>query len=142
MRLLLLALAGLGAAAPAAGATLVVRAEGVAAAEGEIRVAVCNRSFDEAGCPLGGSRAPGGAVEELVFDGLEPGRYAVAAYHDVNGNGRLDTIPPGLPTEPYGFSNDVGRLRPPDFDAALVEVGAGRTVVVVRIRPLLGLPGG
>jgi uncharacterized protein (DUF2141 family) len=142
MRPLLLALAGLAMAAPAAAATLVVRAEGIATTEGELRVAVCNRSFDEAGCPVGGNRVPSGAVEELVFDGLAPGRYAVAAYHDVNGNGRLDTIPPGLPTEPYGFSNDVGRLRPPDFDAALVDVVAGRTVVVVRIRPLLGLPGG
>jgi uncharacterized protein (DUF2141 family) len=142
MRPLLLALVGLVAAAPAAAATLVVRAEGIAAGEGELRIAICNRGFDEAGCPVGGSRVPSGAVEEVVFEGLEPGRYAVAAYHDVNGNGRLDTIPPGLPTEPYGFSNDVGRLRPPDFDAALVEVGAGRTVVVVRIRPLLGLPGG
>ena len=32
------------------------------------------------------------------------GRYALAAYHDVNGNGKLDKNFFGIPTEPYGFS--------------------------------------
>ena len=94
--------------------------------------------FDESGCRLGSSRAPTATVEEFTFEELAPGRYAVAVYHDVNGNGRLDTVPPGLPTEPYGFSNDVGRFRPPSFDAALVGVGEGSTTVVVDVRPFLG----
>lgn len=138
MRPLALASVGLlvsGAAADAA--TLVVRAEGIEALTGEVRVAICNASFDEAGCPLGASRAPTGGTERFVFEDMAPGRYAVAVYHDVNGNGTLDTIPPGLPKEPYGFSNDIGRLRPPDFDAALVRV-EGETEIIVKVRPLLG----
>ncbi len=35
--------------------------------------------------------------------------YAVAAFYDTNGNGRLDKNIFGAPTEPYGFS---GNLRP------------------------------
>ena len=73
-----------------------------------------------------------------MFEDVPPGRYAVAAYQDVNGNGELDKVPPGIPTEPYAFSNDVGRLAPPSFERALVEVGEGRTMVVVRLRRLLG----
>ncbi|HEX6015715.1 MAG TPA: DUF2141 domain-containing protein [Geminicoccaceae bacterium] len=126
------------AALPAAAATLVVRAEGIGSTEGELKVAVCDQGFDESGCRLGSSRAPTAAVEEFTFHDLAPGRYAVAVYHDVNGNGRLDTVPLGLPTEPYGFSNDVGRFRPPSFTAALVGVGEGSTTVVVDVRPLLG----
>jgi uncharacterized protein (DUF2141 family) len=126
------------AASPAAAARLVVRAEGIGSTEGELKVAVCDRGFDESGCRLGSSRAPTAAVEEFTFEDLAPGRYAVAVYHDVNGNGRLDTVPPGLPTEPYGFSNDVGRFRPPSFTAALVGVGDGSTTVVVDVRPFLG----
>ena len=136
----LLLLACLFPVASASAATLVVRAEGLQGTEGMIRVAVCDRGFDEAGCPLGGLRQPASAVEEFVFEGLRPGGYAVAAYHDVNGNGRLDTIPPGIPREPYGFSNDVGRMAPPSFERALVEVGEGRTTVVIHVRPLLGGP--
>ena len=49
----------------------------------------------------------------------------------------FENVPPGIPTEPYAFSNDVGRLAPPSFERALVEVGEGRTVVVVRLRRLL-----
>jgi uncharacterized protein (DUF2141 family) len=130
---------GLALATPAAAATLVVRAEGIGSGEGQLMVAVCNRSFDEAGCPLGSSRKPLGMAEEFVFEGLTPGRYAIAVFHDLNGNGELDMIPPGLPTEPYGFSNDVGRFRPPDFEAALVGVGEGRTTVVVNLGRLFGL---
>ncbi|MEM1357929.1 MAG: DUF2141 domain-containing protein, partial [Bacteroidota bacterium] len=32
----------------------------------------------------------------------KPGRYVLAAYHDVNGNGKLDTNLFGAPAEPYG----------------------------------------
>lgn len=140
MRPLLLLLPLCLLAAPGRAATLVVRTEGIQSSEGMIRVAVCDKGFDEAGCPMGGLRQPGGRVEEFVFEGLAPGSYAVAAYHDVNGNGRLDTIPPGIPREPYGFSNDVGRMAPPSFERALVEVGEGRTTVVIHVRPLLGGP--
>lgn len=140
MRLGLLAasLAVLAAPAAAHAATLVVRVEGIEDREGTVKVAVCTSGFDEQGCPMGASRAPRGTVEEFVFEGVTPGRHAIAVYHDRNGNERLDTVPPGLPTEPYGFSNGVGRLRPPDFEAARVEVGEGRTVVTVRLRRLLG----
>ena len=132
------ALLALLAPGPAAASTLVVRAEGVEPLRGTVKVAVCARGFDEAGCPWGASRPARVSTEEFAFENVLPGRYAVAAYQDVNGNGELDRVPPGIPTEPYAFSNDVGRLAPPSFERALVEVGEGRTVVVVvRLRRLL-----
>ena len=131
------ALLTLVAPSPAPAATLVVRAEGIEALRGTVKFAVCARSFSEAGCPWGASRPARTPTEEVAFDDVPPGRYAVAAYQDVNGNGELDKVPPGIPTEPYAFSNDVGRLAPPSFERALVEVGEGRTVVVVRLRRLL-----
>lgn len=126
------------APSPAPAATLVVRAEGIEPLRGTVKVAVCVRGFSEAGCPWGASRPARTPTEEVVFEDVPPGRYAVAAYQDVNGNGELDKVPPGIPTEPYAFSNDVGRLAPPSFERALVEVGEGRTMVVVRLRRLLG----
>ena len=61
----------------------------------------------------------------VVFAGLPPGRYAVRAYADENGNGKLDTNLVGLPTERYGFSNDArGKLGAPDFEAAAIGVDA------------------
>lgn len=58
----------------------------------------------------------------LLVDALVPGRYAVMAYVDRNGNGKLDRGMFGRPTEPYGFSNGGGRFGPPDFADAVIDV--------------------
>lgn len=61
----------------------------------------------------------------VVFAGLAPGRYAVRAYADENGNGKLDTNLVGLPIERYGFSNDArGKFGAPDFEASVLGVDA------------------
>jgi uncharacterized protein (DUF2141 family) len=58
-----------------------------------------------------------------VFHDLTPGRYAVAAYQDRNGNRRLDKNMVGIPTEPYGFSNGArGSMGPPSFESAAFDV--------------------
>ena len=58
-------------------------------------------------------RANAAMRSTVVFSNLGPGRYAAIALHDENGNGKLDKNFLGIPTEPYGFSNNVqGFLRP------------------------------
>lgn len=42
----------------------------------------------------------------LAVEGLPPGQYVIAGFHDVNGNGKLDKNMMGVPTEPYGFSKE------------------------------------
>jgi uncharacterized protein (DUF2141 family) len=39
----------------------------------------------------------------------------------------------GLPQEPYGFSNDVGRFAPPNFLAATFPVSSPGATVDVRM---------
>lgn len=57
------------------------------------------------------------------FANLPPGTYALAVYHDENGNNRLDTNVVRFPTERYGFSNNArGRFGPPSFAAAQFRV--------------------
>ena len=57
------------------------------------------------------------------FSGLTPGRYAVAAIRDVNGNQTLDTTAFGLPVEPWGVTNNERpQFRAPTFDEAAVVV--------------------
>jgi uncharacterized protein (DUF2141 family) len=73
-------------------------------------------------------------IARLVFPGLAPGRYAVRAFADENGNGKLDTNLLGMPTERYGFSNDAkGNRAAPDFEAAAIGVDADlQTVIHLR----------
>jgi uncharacterized protein (DUF2141 family) len=67
----------------------------------------------------------------VAWQGLPPGQYAIKAYFDANGNGKLDSGLFGHPLEPYGFSNDArGRSGPPSWDAASFAAGAGKSVSV------------
>ena len=53
------------------------------------------------------------------FEDIPPGKYALAVIHDENMNGKLETTGLGIPTEGYGFSNDVkGLFGAPAFSAA------------------------
>jgi uncharacterized protein (DUF2141 family) len=60
------------------------------------------------------------------FENIPPGTYALAVIHDENANGKLDTSWLGIPTEGYGFSNDVKG-----------SLGAGRVDGPVQVVPLL-----
>ncbi len=64
----------------------------------------------------------GKGVERTVMN-LPPGRYALALYHDMNDNWKLDKNFVGYPKEPYGFSNNY---RPvfagPNFEDCAFEV--------------------
>ncbi len=48
-----------------------------------------------------------GGKAECTFAGIPYGTYAIKAYHDKNGNGKLDMNFMGIPNEPYGFSNNA-----------------------------------
>ena len=67
-----------------------------------------------------------------VFRGLAPGRYAVAVYHDENGNGEFDQGFFGIPLEGYAFSNGATAFfSAPGFDDAAVTVGEGVTEITI-----------
>lgn len=129
--------ASLAQAGAAGAADLTVRVEGVRSAEGTVRLALYDRP-DE--FPRGARREGGdvpaaeGAVE-YVFTGLEPGRYAVAMYHDEDGDSEFDKGLFGIPREGFGFSNgaSAGIGGPPDFDEAAVTVEEDGGVTVVRV---------
>lgn len=58
-----------------------------------------------------------------VFEGLPPGEYAVAAFHDENANNDLDQGLFGIPTEGTGASNDArGVMAPPPYDGARFQL--------------------
>ena len=57
-----------------------------------------------------------------TFPELPPGAYAITCFHDINGNGELDTNLFGIPTEPYGVSNNVRpKFRAPRWDETRFE---------------------
>jgi uncharacterized protein (DUF2141 family) len=84
--------------------------------------------------PVKAGHLPWQAETQVILD-LPPGAYAVMAYHDRNANGRLDTLPIGMPIEPYGFSNNArGSFGPPAWKAASFVLDASGAVQAIDLR--------
>jgi uncharacterized protein (DUF2141 family) len=68
---------------------------------------------------------------ECVFENIQPGTYAVAVAHDLNGNKTTDTNFVGMPTEDWGVSNNVRpSFRAPTFDEGKIQVKESQTIEV------------
>jgi uncharacterized protein (DUF2141 family) len=69
-----------------------------------------------------------------VFGDLKVGVYAIKAFHDVNGDGKMNTNPFGLPIEPVAFSNNIRpNMGPAVWDRAQVAV-TGAVSQTIQIR--------
>lgn len=116
-------------------ARLDVELTGVENDHGVVRVAVCTpETFTTKHCPFSGAAPakPGSVV--VGVDGVPPGRYAVQACHDEDGNGRLRRGLFGIPAEAIGFSRDArATLRAPSFEDAAIEVVEPATAIRIRL---------
>lgn len=120
----------------AGAATLDVELTGIDNDHGLVRVAVCTpETFTTKRCPFVGA-APAQAGNVLIrVEGIPPGRYAVQAYHDEDGNGRVRRALFGLPSEALGFSRDASlRLGPPRFEDAAIDITDPSTTTRLRLR--------
>ena len=60
-----------------------------------------------------------GASKQVRFEDLPDGDYAMRAFHDIDGDGKMKTNPFGMPVEPYAFSNNaVGNMGPASWERA------------------------
>ena len=121
-----------------ASVTLQVRVEGFENVDGAAGIAVWNQAqgfpedIEHAVATTYATIRDGVAMAR--FDQLEPGTYAITVYHDRNANRRFDKNWLGMPKEDWGVSNNVRpRLRAPRFNEAMMTVGAGETLVEIRV---------
>lgn len=131
----LLACALAAATLPAFATEVTFEVAGVAGAEGQVMVAL----YDEGGFLKKAVKAkslkPGGASVSGTFGDVPAGIYAAVAYHDENGNGKLDFNPVGMPIEKLGFSRDAqGLMGPPAFADAKFEVNGAAAAVTLTLR--------
>ena len=106
-------------------ADLTITVKGVRSADGAIFLAVydSDKSFMKVPQAKTTRRIDAGKGDlKIVIHDLPAGKYAIAGYHDENGNGKLDTNVLGIPEEGYGFSNDArGMFGPPKFSEAVFQ---------------------
>ena len=71
----------------------------------------------------------------LEVDLPAAGEYVLAAFHDLNGNGKLDTNIFGAPTEPYGFGKQApSKWREPLFSEIATAVAGAGTEVRIELK--------
>jgi uncharacterized protein (DUF2141 family) len=108
--------------APINTGTLQIEVGNIRDTRGAIRVGIYNKASefpDEKNVFLNRIVDPKKGVLTLEIPDLPSGEYAIAVYHDLNGNGRLDKNMLGVPTEPYGFSGSArGKWSAPRFGEA------------------------
>lgn len=127
--------AGLGLLPHAIAAELTIQIEGIATPQGAIMLGLFDEASYEGDSSIRGTSLDvAGTVVAVTFDDLGPGEYAIKLYHDVNGDGELNTNALGIPNEPYAFSNNArGRFGPAKWSAASFEVGGDTTTHTITL---------
>ncbi len=118
---------------------LVVRVEGIRNSQGQMGAALFNekrayllnlrRAYELQWAPLTEDRDS----FKIVFDSIPAGEYAVAVFHDENGNSRMELNHQGFPKEGVGFSNNQKLLvGAPPFTKCKVALlpGESKTISV------------
>lgn len=111
-----------------------VTVSGLQPGRGPVRLAVFSgqKSFpDHSAAAKKAVVAVSGNIAQHGLTDLPAGPVAIAAYQDLNNNGKLDRGTFGIPKEPYGFSNNAkGSMGPPSFKAASVNPVRTRSVAI------------
>ena len=92
------------------------------------------KEFPE-GKPLEGKKID--ATQDVVQTtfSVDPGEYALAIFHDENGNGQMDKRMFGIPKEPYGFSNNFRpKMSAPKFSDCQFNVGEGKKTISIDLK--------
>ena len=121
--------------------TIKVVIEGVLDGQGQVRVALeksakdfDSGSFDTPKYLSRVEEAKGDKVS-VTFPAVPYGTYAIKAFQDLNGDGKLKTGFMGAPEEPWGFSNDAtGFMGPADFSDAKFELDAPELELTIQLK--------
>ena len=79
---------------------------------------------------IGSEQAKKGSTLVQIND-IPKGSYAVAVFHDENGNRKLDTNMFGIPKEPIAFSK--GKMKmfgPPKFDECRFQIASNKAITI------------
>lgn len=116
-------------------ADLSIEVSGIREAKGNVLVAVYDKAegWLKKSVAAAKTTAVVGSVT-LQVAGIADGEYAVSVCQDINGNGKLDTNFIGIPTEPYGFSNDArGTFGPAKFENAKFKIEKGNKAITIKL---------
>ena len=116
-------------------ANLKVDIHNVVQNKGSVYVALFKpgKEFPE-GKPVEGKKIDATHSQLQTTFSVEPGEYAIAIFHDENGNGKMDKKLFGIPKEPYGFSNNFRpKMSAPKFKDCQFNVNHDGTKISITL---------
>jgi uncharacterized protein (DUF2141 family) len=124
--------------AQSSSAALNVSFTGIEEKEGAILGAVFNSedAYNGKGAPVRQIMISADKSEvATALEGLEPGVYAIKAFHDIDGDMKMSTNPYGMPIEPFAFSNNApAQGGPAKWQAASFAVDGSEAATAITIR--------
>ena len=138
-KLLLAAFPLLAVGAAPSGGVLRVAVDNVRGHTGRVHVDLCTQAQFLKDCAIVAD-APAQVGQTIVtLNNVKPGRYAVQATYDENGNGKVDRALFGIPKEGVGFSNDAKiRFSPPKWEEAVFDYDGQPRTIRFRLRYFIG----
>lgn len=123
----------------AAGQTaLAITVKGVRSSKGEVAITIYpgdSKLFLAPHAKLSRVRMAAAPVVHACMDVPHAGDYAIAIYHDENGDHKFNRTLIGLPAEGYGFSNDAPAVAGlPTYSAAKFTAHEGVTPLTITMR--------
>ena len=126
-------------AAGQSGGVLHVAVDNVRDHTGHVHIDLCTEKQFLGDCPVAADAPARTGMTMVTLTGLKPGRYAVQATYDQNGNGKVDRALFGIPKEGVGFSNDAKiRLGPPKWEEAVFDYDGQERTIKLRLRYFMG----
>ena len=117
-------------------AALTVTVTGLDSDDGQIMVGLYDTEsgFETEQEFMGQTKTVSGDSVSLTFDDLPVGRYAVKVFHDEDSDNALDTNVLGIPSEPYGFSNNASDpFSAPEWSEAEFMLPRGRMTQTIDL---------
>ncbi|GAB3717425.1 hypothetical protein GCM10027592_59520 [Spirosoma flavus] len=115
---------------------LIVEIQNVQPLKGTVFVALFRPGNEfPTGKPMEGKKVNAESSTVKASFSVEPGTYAVAIFHDENGNGKMDKKMFGIPKEPYGFSNNFRpKMSAPKFSDCEFKVGNEAKTIQIALK--------
>jgi uncharacterized protein (DUF2141 family) len=133
----------LAAALAQAAGTVTFHIDNIRNGRGAVLVAVCPREkFLKEDCLYHGETPARAGRVSVTVRGVPAGEWAAQAFHDENGNEKVDQGFLGIPKEGIAFSNDArATLGPPKWSSARFATNGGTTEQRIKMRYMTGAKG-
>jgi uncharacterized protein (DUF2141 family) len=104
-----------------------------AVSKGDIYIGVYQKDNFMAKPTVGDVLKADAGTNQITFEGLAHGEYAVSVYQDVNGNQQFDMDDYGRPAEPWVMSGNVNPNQMPIFEDAKIEFSSTEKTVSLKL---------